>query len=170
LTSAVDLSGITLKRIKHINRGAADISLGKDSRTLKPVTAVGSGTARRDPRMVALSEVVARINSVFAGEFEAGSVEGFVKTAASEIISDPEIGEEIDANEIGQFRKSPTLPAKVIDAVLDIPGVMEKMAGRVIGDADVIDLIAQAAYLMYKIGQEPVQVKADRNEDPAIST
>lgn len=55
--------------------------------------------------MVALTQIVARINFLFAGEFEAGSVEGFVKTAASEIISDPKMGEEIDANEIDQFRK-----------------------------------------------------------------
>jgi type I restriction enzyme R subunit len=166
LTSAIDLSGVTLKRIKHIDRGAADISLGKDSRMLKPVSGAGSGAAGKDPRMVALSQVVARINSLFAGEFEAGSVEGFVKTAASEIISDPEIGEEIDANEIDQFRKSPRLSAKVIDAMLDIPGVMEKMASRAIGDADVIDLIAQAAYLMHKIGRDSAQEQEARSEDP----
>lgn len=54
LTSAIDLSGISLKRIKHIDRGAADITLGKDSHMLKPVSAVGSGAGGKDPRMVAL--------------------------------------------------------------------------------------------------------------------
>lgn len=42
LTSVIDLSSITVKRIKHIARGAVDITLGKDSRMLKPVSAVGS--------------------------------------------------------------------------------------------------------------------------------
>jgi type I restriction enzyme R subunit len=84
-----------------------------------------------------------------------------VKSAASEIISDPEVAEEIDANEIDQFRKSPTLPTKVVDAVLDIPGVMGKMATRVVGDADLIDLIAQASYLLRKIDQDQEQAAKD---------
>ena len=118
LTSVVDLSDVTLKRVKQIDRGEADLSLGEE-RTLKPVSTAGSGTSNRDPKLVALADLISRINSLFAGEFEAGSVEGFVRSAASEIISDPEVAEEIDANEIDQFRKSPTLPTRVIDAVLD---------------------------------------------------
>ncbi|MCG3040985.1 DEAD/DEAH box helicase family protein [Streptomyces sp. S1A] len=164
LTSVVDLSDVTLKRIKHIDRGKSDLSLGAE-RTLKPASEAGSGSASRDPKLVALAEVVSRINSLFAGEFEAGSVEGFVKSAASEVISDPEVAEEIDANELDQFRKSPTLPTKVIDAVLDVPGVMEKMAGRVVGDADLVDLIAQAAYLLHKIGQDQRQSDGGEESD-----
>lgn len=160
LTSVVDLSDVTLKRIKQIDRGKVDLSLG-DERTLKPVSEAGSGMVNRDPQLVALADVISRINVLFAGEFEAGSVEGFVKSAASEIISDPEVAEEIDANEIDQFRKSPTVPTKVVDAVLDVPGVMEKMAGRVISDADLIDLIAQAAYLLRKIEQDQIQTAGE---------
>ncbi|MEU7714464.1 DEAD/DEAH box helicase family protein [Micromonospora chalcea] len=160
LTSVVDLSDVTLKRIKQVDHGKVDLSLGEE-RTLKPASAAGSGIANRDPKLVALAEVISRINSLFAGEFEAGSIEGFVQSAASEIISDPEVAEEIDANEIDQFRKSPTVPTKVIDAVLDIPGVMEKMANRVVGDADLIDLIAQAAYLLRKIEQNQEQTEGD---------
>jgi type I restriction enzyme R subunit len=164
LTSVVDLSDVALKRIKQIDHGGADLSLGEE-RTLKPVSAAGSRMANRDPKMVALADVITRINSLFAGEFEAGSIEGFVKSAASTIISDPEVAEEIDANEIDQFRKSPTLPTKVIDAVLDIPGVMEKMASRVVGDADLVDLIAQASYLLRKIEQDDRQIAGDHASD-----
>ncbi len=160
LTSIVNLSDVTLKRIKQIDHGKADLSLGEE-RTLKAASAMGSGISSRDPRLVALADVISRINSLFAGEFEAGSIEGFVKSAASEILSDPEVAEEIDANEIDQFRKSPTLPTKVIDAVLDIPGVMEKMASRVVGDTDLIDLIAQASYLLRKIEQDQKQTAGD---------
>ena len=168
LTLIVDLSDVTLKRVRQIDRGKVDLSLSGDQ-ALKPISAAGSRIANRDPKLVALADVISRINSLFAGDFEAGSIEGFVRSASAEIISDPEVAAEIDANEIDQFRMSPTLPTKVIDAVLDIPGVMEQMASRVIGDADLIDLIAQASYLSRKIGQDQEQSPTADSARPVVT-
>lgn len=49
LDSAIDLSGITLKHVKHIHHGTADIPLTGDQ-ALKPITGAGSRAARRDPK------------------------------------------------------------------------------------------------------------------------
>jgi type I restriction enzyme R subunit len=163
LDSAIDLSDVTLKRVKQIDHGTTDISLTGDQ-SLKAITGAGSRSANRDPKMVALNEVISRINSLFAGEFEPGTIEGFVRSAASQVIADEDVAGEIDANEIDQFRKSPTLPVKIVDAVLDVPGVMGKMADRVAEDPRLVDLIAQAAYLLRKIEQDEAQAQEDGTE------
>ncbi|PFG43796.1 type I restriction enzyme R subunit [Isoptericola jiangsuensis] len=149
LNATVDLSDVVLKRVKQIDRGQIDLGLSGDA-VLSPASEAGSG-AKRDPNMVALNEIIARINTLFAGDFEPGTVEGFVRSAAAEVSRDPQVVEEIEANEIDQFRKSPTVPNKVIDAVLDVPGLMEKMTGEAIGNPAIIAAIAEAAYLMHKI-------------------
>lgn len=117
---------------------------------LSPASGVGSGV-KRDPNMVALNEIIARINTLFAGDFEPGTVEEFVRSAAAEVSRDPQVLEEIEAYEIDQFRKSPSVPNKVIDAVLDVPGLMEKMTGEAIGNPAIVAAIAEAAYLLHKI-------------------
>jgi type I restriction enzyme R subunit len=152
LTAEVDLSDVMLKRVKQVDRGQLDLALSGEA-VLAPATGAGSGSASRDPRLVALSEIIQRINSLFAGDFEPGTVEGFVRSAATEVSQDPQVVAEIEANEIDQFRKSPTVPNKVIDAVLDVPGLMEKMTGEAIGSPDIIAAIAEAAYLLHKIQQ-----------------
>ncbi|GAB2978255.1 type I restriction endonuclease subunit R [Actinotalea caeni] len=150
LTSEVDLSDVVLKRVRQVDRGEMDLGL-TGAGVLTPVSGAGSGVASRDPKLVALDEIIQRINSLFAGEFEPGTVEGFVRSAAAEVSTDPQVVAEIEANEIDQFRKSPTVPNKVIDAVLDVPGLMEKMTGEAIGNPDIIAAIAEAAYLLHKL-------------------
>lgn len=152
LSAEVDLSDVVLARVKQVDRGARDLSLAGEA-ALSPATGAGSGSTSRDPKLVALNEIIARINTLFAGDFEPGTVEGFVRSAASEVSKDPEVAAEIEANEIDQFRKSPTVPHKVIDAVLDVPGLMEKMTGEAIGNPAIIAAIAEAAYLLHKIEQ-----------------
>ncbi len=152
LTAEVDLSDVVLARVKQIDRGATDLSLAGEA-TLSPATGAGSGSTSRDPKLIALNEIIARINTLFAGDFEPGTVEGFVRSAASEVSKDPEVAAEIEANEIDQFRKSPTVPHKVIDAVLDVPGLMSKMTGEAIGNPAIIAAIAEAAYLLHKLEQ-----------------
>ncbi|ACQ79753.1 protein of unknown function DUF450 [Beutenbergia cavernae DSM 12333] len=150
LSSDVDLSDVVLKRVKQIDRGRLDLGLTGDA-VLSPATGAGSGAASRDPKLIALNEIIQRINTLFAGEFEPGTVEGFVRSAATEVSKDPQVVAEIEANEIDQFRKSPTVPHKVIDAVLDVPGLMEKMTGEAIGNPAIIAAIAEAAYLLHQI-------------------
>lgn len=76
-----------------------------------------------------------------------------MRSAATEVSKDPQVVEEIEANEIDQFRKSPTVPNKVIDAVLDVPGLMEKMSSEAIANPAIVAAIAEAACLLHKIQQ-----------------
>ncbi len=152
LGTEVDLSDVVLKRVKQVDRGTVDLALSGEA-ALTPATGAGSGAASRDPRLIALDEIIARINSLFAGAFELGTVEGFVRSAATEVSKDPQVVAEIEANEIDQFRKSPTLENKVIDAVLDVPGLMTRMTTEAIGSPDIIAAIAEAAYLLHTMRQ-----------------
>ncbi|WP_146252041.1 hypothetical protein [Xylanimonas oleitrophica] len=92
--------------------------------------------------MVALNEIIARINTLAAGGFEPGTVEEFVRSAAAEASRDPQVVEEIEANEIDQFRESPTVPNEVVAAVIDVPGLVERMTGGAIGNPAILAAVA----------------------------
>ena len=106
----VDLSGIVLKRVRQIDQGTADIALSGnlETPTLKGITGVGSGVTPH-PTQVLLSEVIAKINTLFGGEFADPQIGGFVMAAAGMAEEDPRIAEQIDNNAVDQFLVSPDL-------------------------------------------------------------
>ena len=64
----IDFSTVELTRIKQARSGDLSLDLDKgETKPLAPVAGAGTGTAR-DPRMVRLEEVLAKINDLFAGE------------------------------------------------------------------------------------------------------
>ena len=71
----LDTSGLSLKKLRHIEGQQVDIALG-DGGGLKGVSAAGSATSK-DPKMVALREVIERLNDLFGdGEYAGSSVRG----------------------------------------------------------------------------------------------
>jgi type I site-specific restriction-modification system R (restriction) subunit len=116
----VDLSGIVLKQVRQIDQGTADIALSGSLETpaLKGITGVGSGVTRDDLQQVLLSEVIAKINTLFGGEFADPQIGGFVIAAAGMAEEDPRIAEQIDNNAVDQFLVSPDLRETLTDAAV----------------------------------------------------
>lgn len=65
-TAPIDLSDVVLQRVKQVDQGKSDISLGARI-GLTGVTAAGSGE-KRDPKMVAFRQVLDRLNDLFGPE------------------------------------------------------------------------------------------------------
>lgn len=117
-TEAIDFSTVELTHIKQARSGdhALDLASG-EARQLKPL-GPGGGVAR-DPHMVRLAEILARINELFAGEdFAASGVETWVQGVVTVLGENPQIRLQASANSQHQFTESPDLAAAVTDAVL----------------------------------------------------
>ncbi|MFJ8804546.1 type I restriction endonuclease subunit R [Streptomyces sp. NPDC102490] len=156
----VDLSGIVLKRVRHIDQGKAAIALsgGQETPGLRGVTGIGTAVAQ-DPQKVLLSEVVAKINSLFGGEFADPQIGGFVTAAAGMAAEDPRIAEQIDNNAQDQFLISPDLREAVTDAAVLNEGAFGKLTGALTGESEraeeLIQLIGAYLYQSRRARTEP---------------
>lgn len=115
---AIDFSTVELTHIKQARSGdhTLDLDAG-ETRPLRPL-APGEGVAR-DPHMVRLAEILARINDLFAGEdFAPSGVETWVQGVVTVLGENPQIRLQAAANSQQQFTESPDLADAVTDAVL----------------------------------------------------
>lgn len=130
----IDLSSLSLTAVRQIDRGKANLSLGKPS-GLKGMTETGSGE-KRDPKMVALHEVIERLNDLFgAEEFSASQPEAFVRALIERMLENEELVQQARVNSVKQFSESPDFNEAVIDAVTDNQGAHNKMADFMWSDA-----------------------------------
>jgi type I restriction enzyme R subunit len=152
-----DVSGLELRRVRQIDQGRADIGLFGDQDTpgLSGITGVGSGVAHPEPQQELLSEVVARINSLFGAEFADPQIEGFVIAAAGMAEEDQRIADQIDHNAVDQFLASPELRETLTDAAVLNEGAFGKLTGALTGEnertGEFIRLIGQYLYQSRRI-------------------
>lgn len=157
----VDVSGLELRRVQQIDRGKADIGLSgdrDDTPALHGITGVGTHVSR-DPQQALLSEVVARINSLFGSEFADPQVEGFVVAAAGMAEEDPRIADQIDHNAQDQFLTSPDLRDTLTEAAVLNEGVFGKLTGALTGETE------QAQEMIRLIGSYLYQSRRQRTTD-----
>ena len=162
----VDLSGVVLKRVRQIDQGTAEIALSGSLETpaLKGITGVGSGVTRDDPQQVLLSEVIAKINTLFGGEFADPQIGGFVIAAAGMAEEDPRIAEQIDNNAVDQFLVSPDLRETLTDAAVLNEGAFGKLTGALTGENE------RADELIRLIGAYLYQTRRARTETADTET
>lgn len=137
----VDVSGLELRRVRQIDQGKADIGLTGNQTTpaLPGITGIGSRVSRQDPQQELLSQVVARINSLFGAEFADPQVEGFVIAAAGLASENLRITEQIDHNAVDQFLASPDLRETLTDAAVLNEGAFGKLTEALTGESDRAD-------------------------------
>lgn len=156
-----DVSGLQLRRVRQIDQGKADIGLSGDHSTpsLPGITGLGTHLPRQDPQQVLLSEVVARINSLFGAEFADPQIEGFIVAAAGMAEENPRIADQIDHNAIDQFMASPELRETLTDAAVLNEGAFGKLTGALTGENERADEIIRI------IGRYLYQSRRLRMED-----
>lgn len=142
--SDVDLGDITLKRVKQVDRGETDISLTGDDAGLVGVTGAGS-KQQRDPKMVALQEVIDRLNDLFDDEeFSEDQKASFVTGLLATLLDNLTLVQQAQANTQSQFAESPDLVNAVLDAVADNQDAHNKMADVFYSDSKERNAIIQA--------------------------
>lgn len=168
----VDLSGINLKRVHQIDQGKANIGLSGDQNTpaLKGSTGTGTGLAR-DTQAVLLSEVIAKINDLFGGEFADPQIGGFVTAAAGMAEEDPRIAEQIDHSAVDQFLNSPELRETLTDAAVLNEDAFGKLTQALTGENELADdfvrLIGAYLYQSRRMRTEPeTDIEAETTGNP----
>jgi type I restriction enzyme R subunit len=117
-TEVIDLSTVELTHIKHARSSEGDLHITGELTLLKPVGAAGSGKAK-DPQLVRLEEVLAKINDLFADEdFTPAEQQSWAEGLVTVLIDNHRIRAQAHANTKKQFVESPDLSEAVTDAVL----------------------------------------------------
>lgn len=155
LTQPIDLSDVELKVIKQKDRGSAalDLATGK-AIGLIGMTAAGSGT-KKDPNMVLLEEVLARINDLFADEdFSEGQQRSFVEASVRTLMEDENIVTQAKANTRPQFLESVDLQHAVEYAVVYNQSTQHKMADTFTDNLEVqktlVELLGQLVHQLVR--------------------
>lgn len=124
----IDLSSLSLVAVRQVDKGQTDLGLG-DRVGLKGMTEAGSAE-KKDPKMVALAEVIERLNDLFgAEEFTASQPESFVRALIDRMMENEGLVQQARVNSVKQFAESPDFDEAVVDAVAD-----NQSAHKVIAD------------------------------------
>jgi type I restriction enzyme R subunit len=114
----IDLSSLSLVAVRQIDKGQTDLGLGEKV-GLKGMTDAGSAE-KKDPKLVALQEVIDRLNDLFgAEEFSQSQPESFVRGLIDRMLEDEALVQQARVNSIKQFAESPDFDEAVVDAVAD---------------------------------------------------
>ncbi|ORI18328.1 type I restriction endonuclease subunit R [Rhodococcus sp. 1168] len=168
-----DVSGLELRRVRQIEQGAADIGLSGDQNTpgLSGITGVGSGVSRPDPQQELLSDIIARINSLFGSEFADPQIAGFVIAAAGMAEEDQRIADQIDHNAVDQFLASRELRETLTDAAVLNEGAFGKLTGALTGENERADeFIRLIGQYLYKSRRMRMVDSMDLDNDHSVET
>ena len=116
----IDLSSLALVAVSQVDQGAADIDLGARV-GLKGMTEAGSD-AKKDPKLVAMQEVIDRLNDLFGVEdFSQSQPESFVRALFDRMLENEGLVQQAKINSVKQFAESPDFDEAVVDAVVRQP-------------------------------------------------
>ncbi|MHD0279567.1 type I restriction endonuclease subunit R [Rhodococcus aetherivorans] len=123
LRHEIDLSTVDFDYIAQHQQATTDGKLTGDV-ALVPAKDVGTGTVR-DPEMVALEEVIARINDLFSGDHPDSSVRNVVTHIRDRLEESETLQQQAQNNTMQQFSASPDLHSEFLAAVI---GAMDSSA------------------------------------------
>jgi type I restriction enzyme R subunit len=135
ITQPLDLSGLELQSVKQVGKGDIKLDLQSgDSVGLTGITAAGSA-ARRDPKLVRMREILARLNDLFADEdFTQTQKESWLEALLGALLADSRLVEQARINSKPQFLESPDLRDGVTAALLGNHNAHGKMVDRYSAD------------------------------------
>ena len=147
----IDLTSVELTHIKQARNQQIALDLkGGDVIDLKPSKAAGTGQAR-DPHMVLLEEVLAKVNALFEGEdFTPGEQQSWVEGLVTVLVENPTVRTQAEANSSSQFVESPDLSDAVTTAVLTSTDAHGRMTDKFFANdefkSQIIKLLGQLVH------------------------
>jgi type I restriction enzyme R subunit len=99
LDDPIDLSSVEMTHYKLRLLGERDYRLGESEKEyeLKPADELGTGTAK-DPKTEKLSEIVARLNELFAGELTDNDLINYARTIKDKVMENETVVEQLRHN------------------------------------------------------------------------
>jgi len=136
LSDPVDLDGVVLTHYRARNKGRVQLVLERgEVEYLQPVSEIGQGKAR-DDEDVWLSEIIAKLNDLFAGEeLTDKDMVNYMHTIADKVRENETVMDQLRNNTREQAMLG-DFPRAVQDAVLDSRSAHEKQAVKLLSSDD----------------------------------
>jgi len=129
-----DTSPVKLDKLTVIKGEQADLKLTAGD-PLKPISGVGTGRAKADPKMVALAEVIDMLNQRFHDEsFEQHQQQSWIESVMRGLLSEPSLVQQANANNLSQFLESEDFKIAVQATLIENQSAFDKMSEIVAND------------------------------------
>lgn len=130
----IDLSAVAIDYLGHHRQATRDGELSGGT-PLEPAREAGTGTVR-DPDMVALDEVINRINDLFAGNHPDSSVRNVVTHIKDRLEESETLKTQAQNNSLAQFRASPDIDVAFTDAVIGSMDSSADLSAQILNNQD----------------------------------
>jgi type I restriction enzyme R subunit len=145
----IDLSTVDFDYIAQHEQGATS---GKPTGgvVLEPAKEAGTGTVR-DPEMVALEEVIAKINDLFSGDHPESGVRNVVTHIKDRLEESETLQQQAQNNSMAQFSASPDLHHEFLAAVIGAMDSSADLSAQILNNPELSQkLLGELVPLIYK--------------------
>ena len=149
LQHEIDLSTVDFDYIAQHEQGTTS---GKPAPgvPLEPTKEAGTGSVK-DPEMVALAEVIEKINDLFSGDHPDSSVKNVVTHVKERLEESTTLQQQAQHNTLAQFSASPDLHHEFMSAVIGAMASSEDLSTQLINNPDLSQtLLAELVPIIYE--------------------
>jgi len=149
LQHEIDLSTVNFDYIAQHEQGTTSGKL-VGGVPLEPAKEAGTGSVK-DPELVALAEVIEKINDLFSGDHPDSSVKNVVTHVKERLEESETLQQQAQHNSLAQFSASPDLHSEFMTAVIGAMASSEDLSMQIINNADLSQkLLAELVPIIYK--------------------
>ena len=128
----IDLSAVTIDYLGHHPQARQDGQVSGGI-PLAPTKDAGTGTVK-DAEMVALDDVISKINELFAGDHPESSVRNVVTHIKDRLEESETLQQQARNNSLVQFSASPNIGATFVDAVIGAMDSSSDLSTQILND------------------------------------
>lgn len=149
----IDLSAVTIDYLNQHEQAQQHGQLAPGVQ-LEPAKEAGTGTVR-DPDMVALDEVIARINDLFSGDHPDSSVRSVVTHIKDRLEEDGKLQQQAKSNSLAQFSASPDIDIAFNEAVIGSMDSSADLSRQILNNRDLAQkLLGELLPAVYRTLQD----------------
>jgi len=145
----IDLSTVDFDYLAQHEQGTTSGKLSGGVQ-LEPSKEAGTGTVK-DPMMVALAEVIEKLNDLFSGDHPESGVKNVVTHIKDRLEESETLQQQALVNTLAQFSASPDLHGEFLTAVLGAMEASEDLSAQILNNSDLSQkLLAELVPIVYQ--------------------
>ncbi|MGY1978166.1 type I restriction endonuclease subunit R [Nocardia gipuzkoensis] len=130
----IDLSAVAIDYLGHHQQSEQN-GVPSAGVQLEPAKGAGTGTVK-DPEMVAMEEVIARINELFSGDHPDSSIRSVITHIKDRLEESMTLRAQAKTNTLAQFSASPDLDIAFVDAVIAAMDSSADLSAQILNNKD----------------------------------
>jgi type I restriction enzyme, R subunit len=155
-----DTTPVRLDKVKYTKGEQAEMKLDVGD-PLRPISEVGTGRAKTDPKMVALAEVIEMLNQLFGGDmFAQHQQQSWIESVIRALLPDPYLVQQAKANTLQEFTESEDFKNAVRSTIMENQQAFDKIseiaATNVSFQDKFISKLAKAFHVWATTPDEPI--------------